>query len=86
MCNLQKGGVLTSIVYPAIVVVALSGYFLRLPLLLTLPLVFGPWLMWNAALLIHDAFIARQQESLESRYKRWYGDRWHAELAMIGSR
>ena len=77
---------MTSIVYPAIVVVALSGYFLRLPLLLTVPLVFAPWLTWNAVLLVHGVVIARQQESLETRYKRWYGDRWGDELALTGGR
>lgn len=77
---------MASIVYPTIVVVALSVYFLRLPLLLTVPLVFGPWLIWNAVLLVHGVFIARQQESLESRYRRWYGDRWRDELALTGGR
>lgn len=77
---------MASIVYPAIIVVALSGYFLRLPLLITVPLVFGPWLMWNAVLLVHGVVIAHRQESLESRYQRWYGDRWRDELALTGGR
>ena len=77
---------MASIVYPAIIVVALSGYFLRLPLLITVPLVFGPWLAWNAVLLVQGMVINRRQESLESRYKRWYGDRWRDELAMTGGR
>jgi hypothetical protein len=74
----------SSVAIPATIVVALSLYFFRLPLLVTVPLVFGPWLAWQAVLLIHNAHIARQQESLETRYKRWYGDRWREELAMVG--
>lgn len=83
--GMNLGGQL-SITYPVITIVALSGYFLRLPLLLTVPLVLGPWLSWNVILLIHNAVVSRRQESLETRYKRWYGARWRDELAMVGGR
>lgn len=72
--------------FPATVVVALSLYFMRLPLLLTLPLAFGPWLVWAVAGAVQSAVVNKRQESLESRYKRWYGPRWREELAMIGGR
>ena len=65
--GMNLGGQLLSITYPVITIVALSGYFLRLPLLLTVPLVLGPWLAWNVILLIHNAVVSRREGKIVGR-------------------
>lgn len=72
-------------VYPATFIVAFSLYFLRFPLLVTVPIALLPWLGANAAIGLHQWMWDRKQESTEDRYKRWFGDRWREELAMNGA-
>lgn len=69
-----------SIYYPILFVVAVSGMFGVVPLAISIPLAFGPWIVICAIGYIAEQSRNRraEQDTLTDRMKRWYGDEWEA--------
>jgi hypothetical protein len=67
-----------SIYYPILFVVAVSGMFAVVPLAISVPLAFGPWLVITVIGYIATQLRNRraEQDTLTDRMKRWYGDEW----------
>jgi membrane protein implicated in regulation of membrane protease activity len=75
-----------SIIVPTTFVVAVSGMFAFVPLLISVPLAYGTWAVTSVIAYIGDRRYLRKQEedSLDDRMKRWYGKDWEqARKAVI---
>ena len=74
-----------SIYYPILVVVAVSGMFGVVPLAISIPLAFGPWVIICVIGYIAEQARNRheEQDTLTDRMKRWHGDDWEAARANV---
>ena len=69
-----------SVYLPILFVVAVSGMFGVVPLAISIPLAFGPWIIISVIGYIAEQLRNRhdEQDTLTDRMKRWHGDDWQA--------